>query len=99
MTIILIPPCGLDGTGELDARAHFELPVDAAQMGFDGPWAEEELLGDLAVRVSSGDELCDLALAAPIASSIASRSRILPTSAWRAASSTALILSHGVPVR
>ena len=93
--------------------------------------AEEELLGDLAVRVSPGDELCDLALAGrqgiaagspgraldpvpkppqlphrlvppalcPEAGEDGLRLRILPTSAGRAASSTALILSHGVPVR
>ena len=53
-----------DRPGELDARAHAELAVDAAQVRLDRARAEHELLGDLAVGPPGGDELGDLLLAA-----------------------------------
>ena len=49
--------------GQLDPGAHPELPVDVAQMRFDGPGAEDELLRDLAVRAAGGDQAGDLMLA------------------------------------
>ncbi len=48
---------------ELDAGAHAQLRVDVAQVGLDRLGAEEELLGDLAVRPPGGHERGDLALA------------------------------------
>src|SRR5262249_16643337 len=55
---------GLGGDArELDPRADVELAVDVAQVRLDGARAEDELVGDLAVRSPGGDERGDLALA------------------------------------
>jgi hypothetical protein len=48
---------------QLDARTHAELGVDVAQVSLDGPSAQDELLGDLAVRAAGDDEVDDLAFA------------------------------------
>src|SRR4051812_14606371 len=54
---------GLEVARELHARPDLELRVDVAQVGLDSAGAEDELLGDLAVRAAGADELGDLPLA------------------------------------
>src|SRR5207253_11067936 len=47
---------------ELRSRGHVQLPERLAQVVFDGARADEELGGDLAVRVAIGRETRDLRL-------------------------------------
>ena len=59
----LAEAAALDGAGQLDARAHADLGVDVAQVRLDRARAEDELLGDLAVRAPGRDQPGDLGLA------------------------------------
>src|SRR5688572_24408126 len=47
--------------GELRPRAHSELGVDVGQVARDGPLAEKEGGGDLAIRLSLSDKICHAA--------------------------------------
>ena len=62
MLVRRLQPSPLERAGELGARADAELLVRVGEVGLDGAVAEEELRGDLLVRVAGGDELGDLAL-------------------------------------
>ena len=53
----------LDLAGQFDPRGHEHLGEDVAQVGLDRLGAQEERLGDLAVRAPVPDELGDLQLA------------------------------------
>ena len=48
---------------QLGALGEVKLLLDVGAVGLDGPHADEELLGDLAVGVAEGDEAQDLELA------------------------------------
>src|SRR6185437_3750821 len=53
---------GLQGAGELRARADPELPKDAAEVSLDRVLGDEERLRDLAVRHSFSGQTCDAQL-------------------------------------
>ena len=53
----------LDRAGQLDARGHSDLAEDVAQVGLDRLLAEEQLGGDLGIRLAVDDEPRELELA------------------------------------